>query len=324
MRKPFVLAFFLAVLRTFPDCPLKGPQASSDRLHKGNRAGQEGNHIGLPLRDAGRSIVRVGARPCVVALPDGVTAGLMQEVYRLYHAASRQVSSRLPGDRFLSFLAGKPAAPVALTFMADASDASFSPSAAPVWPLPPLDAPETFRVEGISVTRHGEQLLLVNHKAMKGAWSGPIVFYVLLWLNNLRDWTRAHHISGPLNVLWNNPAYRQEAAVYAMIFGIPALGMTLFFLYRNKGSGRTVISRATKTMEAMKHSVVIRSVAISTLRPFFVRRYFVLPMSNTEVSQSFAGVMLTFRQKENAEQVARAIADFLDVPLRDFSKGRMG
>ena len=199
-------------------------------------------------------------------------------------------------------------------------------SAAPVWPPPPFSSPETLLVESVSVTSHGEQLILVNHKAVnRSPYSllPPLIIYAALWLNSLRTWVSIHHVSGPLNVVWNNPAFRQEAIVNALIFGVMAVGLTGFSWHRNAGDGQAVIHRSTKTMEAGRRSGVIRSVAISRVQPFFLRRYFVFPLLRTGRSKSSAGLgmqtMYAFRRKENAERVARKLADFLDVPLRDFS-----
>ena len=225
--------------------------------------------------------------------------------------------------------AGRPDTRVALSFMSDPAENPISPAPASVWPPPPLSAPETFKVEGVSLTKHGDQLFLVKHKALKSSPHSlltAIIFFGVLWLNSLHTWISSHHQFGPLYVIWNNPSFRWAAIIKAVVFAILALAWTWFIWDRNAGSGRALINRHTKTMEVGNSSGAIKSVTVSSLRPFLFTRYFVLLNLHIGSSITFGGMqtLYYFRQKESAERVARKIADFLDVPLRDLSAGTKG
>ena len=207
------------------------------------------------------------------------------------------------------------------------ADVPTSPPAASVWPPPPTSTPQTFTVEGITVTKHGGQLFLLNHKAARlslGGLLSNLVYCIALWLISLSTWASSHHIVGPLSVIWNNPMFRVEAMIKGFDFGLIAFGLTTFALWRrNKARGLTTLNRHTKMIETGKRSGVIKSVVINSIRPFFIPRYFVLLTLHVGSNFALGGSQTKYHfwRKGNAEWVAREIADFLDVPLRNFSAG---
>ena len=87
-------------------------------------------------------------------------------------------------------------------------------------------------VESLTVTKQGKQLTLFDHKAKH---SGIIPLFsfitlmVLSWFNSLRIWAGVHHHSGPLNVLWQISAFRIDAIVNAVLYGIAVCGWAWFY-----------------------------------------------------------------------------------------------
>ena len=192
------------------------------------------------------------------------------------------------------------------------------------WPPPPSSAPETFTVEGMTVTKHRDQLTIYNSQ-LKRTWIFVSIFqltvYVIVWAFSINTWIGFHNRYGTPGMLWSDPFFLRQARGITIQYLMMALLFTLpswvtFVVYQ--GGGKTVFSRLTKTVQAGKRITPIRSVTVGRQPSVSRQRVFVSVVSDRPANSFLSNrvAQFNFRQPENAARFAVELRDFLDVPVQ--------
>ena len=202
---------------------------------------------------------------------------------------------------------------------------SASPSVTTVWPPPPTSAPETFVVEGVTVTKRGELLTVNNPQAGRTTILGILfqatIFAVFYGLS-VKGWVYVHNTIGPKVALWSDPffIYRLQdlsATYFFIILIFSSIHCWMFVsLY---GSGKTTFNRSTKSMQIGRQFYHVRSVFVRR-QPYIIRSVFVLSFRIDQVKKfprPFRVLFYNFRHRESAQKLAEDVAAFLGVPVEE-------
>ena len=139
--------------------------------------------------------------------------------------------------------------------------------AATVWPPPPSSAPETFTVEGVTVTRDGEQLTIYNHK-IKWNFIPSLFQYFFFgfgWFTSVRGWLDFHNHFGPPGPPLNDPFFVHKLESLTSTYLVMALIFTGFMWYayaQVQNKGLTMLSRQAKALKVGKYLATVTAVDV--------------------------------------------------------------
>lgn len=208
-----------------------------------------------------------------------------------------------------------------------------TPPASTVWPPAPLgdeQAPLSFQVDGIELTQSGGRLSVVNHFVRRVFIVQMCVFSLSLLSPFYSYWTSPfHHATWRAMLPAVMATYRQTYWVELLVLFVAVLFYWSLVVVGNLGG--VALDQRTSTAKAggrMRPLSELDSVEIVRRQPDIFRRCYTVQLQWSDgpvllwwqkallslgPKTSFAGV---FRQEADAENLARAIAEFANAPLQ--------
>lgn len=207
--------------------------------------------------------------------------------------------------------------------MADPADAPTSLSTLTVWPPPPTSTPETFTVEGVTVTRDGERLTVHDSKVKKGVIGSSLVVFFIFgygWWTSIQGWLDFHRLHGTPGPAWADPFFLHKFLSLILTYLAMALiftGIKWHTYARTLHGGTTVFSRQTKSLQAGKLLGVVKTIDVRRPSAWTNQHYSVtfLTWGAEKTAVQWRRSAFHFRQRENAARLAMELRDFLDVPV---------